>query len=108
MQSIIANKAYDAIFEKAKLVNRPDNPEPTITDLIEKIVEIRLGLIDTLKNLRSNLQVLESQSPTVLFEVEEYKRTAESKAINLESEVNRLREELRSIKDLLGPDEESA
>lgn len=85
-----------------------ESEEETFTSLVERIVEIRLGLIQTLNNLKQNLQALESERPSVLFEIEEFKKDAESRASELEVEVNELREELRSLKDLLGLGKETA
>jgi hypothetical protein len=82
--------------------------EQTVTVLIGKLTEIRLGLIQNLNNLRRNLEVLESERSGVLFEIGEFKRDAESKAVGLESEVNDLREDIRCLRDLLGLDKDSS
>jgi hypothetical protein len=82
--------------------------EQTVTVLIGKLTQIRLGLIQNLNNLRRNLEVLESERSGVLFEIGEFKRDAESKAVGLESEVNDLREDIRCLRDLLGLDKDSS
>jgi chromosome segregation ATPase len=93
---------------ESPVADQAESEEETFTSLVERIVEIRLGLIQTLNNLRQNLQALESERPSVLFEIEEFKKDAESRASELEVEVNELREELRSLKDLLGLGKETA
>ena len=46
--------------------------------------------------------ILETEQAGLLEEIEEFKRAAESRANALETEVNRLRQELKSLRDLLG------
>ena len=93
---------------ESPVADQAESEEEPFTSLVERIVEIRLGLIQTLNNLKQNLQALESERPSVLFEIEEFKKDAESRASELEVEVNELREELRSLKDLLGLGKETA
>ena len=50
--------------------------------------------------------MLETERWGLLVEIENLKKVAQSRANTLESEVNRLREELRSLKDLLGASED--
>jgi 4-diphosphocytidyl-2C-methyl-D-erythritol kinase len=54
-----------------------------------------------LTNLQQKLAILDSE-PALLTSLENAKRYAESRANDLEAEVNQLREELKAIKDLLG------
>jgi hypothetical protein len=82
--------------------------QPTFSGSAERIEEIRLGLIQTLNNLRINIEALETEKPTLLFEIEDRKKNAESRVIELELEVSQLREELKTFKDLLGFSEETA
>jgi len=74
---------------------------PTIGESADRLVEIQLGLKRDLANLHQKLEVLCSE-PELLTRIENAKRDAESRANNLEAEVNKLREELKAIKDLLG------
>jgi len=54
-----------------------------------------------LANLQQKLAILDSE-PALLTSLENAERYAESRANDLEAEVNQLREELKAIKDLLG------
>jgi chromosome segregation ATPase len=74
---------------------------------IEKIKEIQSGLTLTLNNLRQQIRRFESERPNVLCEIEGLKKDVESRASDLEVEVDQLRENLKSLKDLLGFSEES-
>jgi hypothetical protein len=56
------------------------------------------GLVERLRNL-------ENRRKNLLLEVEEFKKMADSKEKLLESEVDMLREEVRSLRVLLGVDE---
>jgi hypothetical protein len=72
--------------------------------LVERINSIREGLTQTLKALRVKIKTLETERGLLLTEVEELKRIAEMRASALEVEVNELRDEIRSIREVLGPD----
>jgi chromosome segregation ATPase len=80
----------------------------SVRSLVEKIMEIREGLIQTLTVLRDRLKTLETERSSLLLEIEKLKEAAESRADALEVEVHELREELRSLKELLGAVEETA
>ncbi len=81
-------------------------PEATnVKDLINKVKEIREGLVQTLRILREKMKTLETDRSSLLVEVEKFKEIAESRANSLEEEVNQLREEVKSLKELLGSSE---
>ncbi len=82
--------------------------EPTVSVLIGRLNEIRSGFRQNLDNLRRNLEVLESERSGVLFEIESVKKDAESKAVGLEVEISQLREDITSLKELLGLKTESS
>jgi len=82
--------------------------KPTVSVLSDRLNEIRSGLRQNLDNLRRNLEVLESERSGVLFEIEAVKRDAESKAVGLEIEISQLREDISSLKELLGLKKESS
>lgn len=91
---------------KSKFRARVDVPrEPaeqvSMVDLAEKVKSIREGLIQTLNTLRLRLKTLETERSVLLVEMEELKRTAESRAAALEDEVCQLREEVKSLRELL-------
>src|SRR3972149_1466344 len=79
-----------------------------VRSLIEKIKEIREGLVQTLTVLREKMKTLETERSSLLVEIEKLKKVAESRANDLEIEVNQLREELKSLRELLGSSEEIA
>jgi chromosome segregation ATPase len=83
-----------------------DEPGETgnVKDLVEKIKVIREGFVQTLKVLRGRMETLETERSTLLVEIEELKKVAESRADALENEVNQLREELKSLRELLASD----
>ncbi len=82
--------------------------DPTVSVLIGRLNEIRSGFRQNLDNLRRNLEVLESERSEVLFEIESVKKDAESRAVGLEMEISQLREDITSLKELLGLKKESS
>ncbi len=64
-----------------------------------------LDLMSTFKNVVEKLKTLESERRSLLLEIEELKKMADSKAKALENEVSMLREEVKSLRVLLGADE---
>jgi len=61
--------------------------------------------MNNLKNLVEKLRTLETERKNLLLEIEELKRMADSKAKALESEIGMLREEVKSLRVLLGAEE---
>ena len=74
----------------------------SVSDLVERIKGIREGFAETLATLRGRIRMLETERAGVLGEVDELKRDAESRADALEAEVERLREEVKSLRELFG------
>ena len=74
--------------------------------LVERLKEIREGLKRTLRGLREKIGRLETERASLLVDIEELKKVAEARANALEVDVKELREELRSLKELLGVSEE--
>ena len=67
-----------------------------------------IGCVKFMSNLKGvveRLRALENDRRNLLLEIEELKKMADSKAKALESEVGMLREEVRSLRVLLGADE---
>ncbi len=81
--------------------------DPTVSVLVGRLNEIQAGFRQNLENLRRNLEVLESERSEVLFEIESVKKDAESRAVGLETEISQLREDITSLKELLGLKTES-
>lgn len=60
------------------------------------------------KNLVERIKSLEAERRNLLLEIEELKKMADAKARALESEISMLREEVKSLRVLLGAEEEPA
>lgn len=74
----------------------------SIKDMVGRIKGIKEELMQTLMNLRDKIRTLETERANLMSEIEKLRGIAESRASALESEVNMLREEVRSLKDILG------
>ncbi len=87
--------------------NTKDEPkgELNIKGMAEKIKGIEGELTNTLKNLREKLKTLGTERSNLMLEIDGLKKMAEAKADALESEIGMLREEVKSLKQLLGVDE---
>lgn len=68
---------------------------------VARIKEVWVGLMQTLKSLREKIQMLETERKNLIEEVEALRSAAESRVVNLENEVNQMREEAKSLKELL-------
>jgi vacuolar-type H+-ATPase subunit I/STV1 len=78
------------------------NQTSNIKEAVSRINEVKAGLTQTLRILRKRIGTLESERAGLLEEASELRKTAELRANTLEDEVHDLREELKSLKDLLG------
>jgi regulator of replication initiation timing len=58
----------------------------------------------SLKNTFEKIKTLEAEKKNLLSEIEGLKKIADAKAVSLESEVGALREEVKSLKTLVGPE----
>lgn len=83
-------------------VKRGEEGELSIKGMAEKIKGIEGELVHTLKNLREKLKTLETERANLLLEIDGLKKMAEAKANALESEIGMLKEEVKSLKQLLG------
>jgi uncharacterized protein (UPF0335 family) len=66
---------------------------------------------ETMSNFKAiveRIRTLETERRNLMLEIEELKKMADSKAKALESEVSMLREEVKSLRVLLGAEEEPA
>jgi hypothetical protein len=59
------------------------------------------ALVSSFKNTIERIRALEAERGNLLLEIEELKRMADAKAKALESEINMLRDEVKSLRDLL-------
>jgi len=67
--------------------------------------EGRSEFMSNFKSVVEQLRNLENERKNLLLEIEELKKMADSKAKALESEVGMLREEVKSLRMLLGAEE---
>jgi uncharacterized protein (UPF0335 family) len=58
----------------------------------------------SLKNTIEKIKTLEAEKKNLLAEIEGLKKIADAKAVTLESEVGALRDEVKSLKTLVGPE----
>jgi uncharacterized coiled-coil DUF342 family protein len=58
--------------------------------------------MQTLKELREKIQSLEAERTRLVGEIETIRKTAEKRAVFLQNEVNRMREEAKSLRELTG------
>jgi hypothetical protein len=72
-----------------------------VAGLVERINNIRDGLSQTLKTLQLKIKTLETERCYLLTEMDELKRTAEQRAAALEAEVCQLREDVKSMREIL-------
>lgn len=61
--------------------------------------------MSALRNMVERIKGLEAERRNLLLEIDELKKMADSRAKALESEVNMLREEVKSLRILLGAEE---
>jgi uncharacterized protein YlxW (UPF0749 family) len=61
--------------------------------------------MNNFRNIVEKLKTLETERNNLLLEIDELKKMADSKARALESEVSMLREEVKSLRMLLGTEE---
>jgi len=87
---------------RAGAKNTEVKKELSIRGVAEKIKTIEGEFMNTLKNLREKLKTLGTERANLLLEIDGLKKMAEAKADALESEVGMLREEVKSLKQLLG------
>ncbi|MEM2971710.1 MAG: hypothetical protein QW270_04735 [Candidatus Bathyarchaeia archaeon] len=61
--------------------------------------------MSSIKSLAERLRALETERKNLLLEVEELRKMADARAKALESEISMLREEVKSLRILLGAEE---
>lgn len=92
---------------RARVDPERESKEATpVVGLVERINSIRDGLTQSLNTLRAKLKMLETERSSLLAEVSELKRTAEMRADALEAEVGQLRQEIKSMREVLSPSED--
>lgn len=74
----------------------------TLKGAVEEIKGINKGLVQTLGDLREKIEKLKAEKSELLEKIEELKRAGQEKANKLEEEVAHLREEVETLKEMLG------
>jgi hypothetical protein len=72
-----------------------------LKDLIVKVKEIHKGLEKTSASLKERIRLIETDRAGLLVEIENLKRAAESRAGALEIEIGQLRQDIKSLKEIL-------
>jgi hypothetical protein len=80
----------DSLFEK-----------PKFQELVDKLKEIQLGFRQNLSNLHQKLELLDSRTD-LQNNLDILRKDAQTRVSDLEVEVKRLREDLESVRELLG------
>jgi cell shape-determining protein MreC len=78
----------------------------TFNESVARLQEIQLGFKQVAANLHEKLELLDYE-PELHSGLEKLRKEVESRATDLEAEVKRLREDLKTIKSLLGYDFEN-
>jgi hypothetical protein len=87
----------------AEFEYEPDPQRLTICESVARLRQIQLGLKQAVCNLHEKLELLDSE-PSLHSSLEALREDMESRATNLENEVKRLREDLKTVKGFLGVD----
>ena len=87
-----------AVESEVKVTREPAN----LSVMVERIKGIKGELMQTLRNLREKIKTLETERANLMIEIDKLRKVAESRATALESEVGMLREEVKSLRELLG------
>ena len=74
----------------------------SVKNMVGRIKVIKGGLMQTLIVLRKKIKTLETERVNLMIEIENLRQVAESKVNALEGEVIMLREEVRSLRSILG------
>lgn len=104
-------KFFIGIFEcpecKSKFRSRVESAAkpaeiPRLQDLVVKVKGIQSGLVQAKLSLHEKISRLETERGSLMLELGDMQRDAESRAESLEKEICQLREEIKSLKELLG------
>jgi uncharacterized protein (UPF0335 family) len=74
-------------------------------------IELQIGketAMSSFKSIVEKIRALEAERRNLLLEIEELKKMADAKAKALESEINMLRDEVKSLRTLLSGEEQEA
>jgi hypothetical protein len=89
------------------ILNSKTSDRPKMEESIAKLKEIQICFEQNICSLHQKIAMLYS-TPELQNIFESLKKEAENRAMNLEAEVKKLREELKYIQELLGLDPENS
>jgi DNA repair exonuclease SbcCD ATPase subunit len=95
-----------ARFRSAVEIETELRETANIKNMVERIKDIKGELMQTLMNLREKINTLETERANLMVEIEKLRKVAESRVDALEGEVSTLRNDVKSLRDLLGYKEE--
>jgi len=75
-------------------------------NMLERIKGVKEVLMET-RNLGKKIKTLDTERANLMVEIEKLKKMAESKISALENEVTIMREEVKSLRELLGYSKET-
>jgi hypothetical protein len=93
-------------FRAAVMVRTKTAETANVKNMAEKIKSIKGELMQTLINLREKIKTLETERANLMVEIEKLRMGAEARVTALENEVGMLRNDAKSLRDLLGHEEE--
>ena len=95
-----------ARFRAAVAVEKRIEETANIKNMVERIRGIKSELMQTLVNLREKIKTLETERANLMVEIEDLRKVAEARVSALQDEVTMLKNDARSLRDLLGYQQE--
>ena len=93
-------------FRAAVAVEKRIEGTVSIKNMVERIRSIKGELMQTLANLREKIKTLEIERANLMVEIEDLRKVAEARVNALENEVMILKNDAKSLRDLLGYQQE--
>lgn len=97
---------FRAAVEPRPRLQKETETTADVKDMVDRIKGIKGELMLTLRNLRDKIKTLETERANLMLEIDKLRKVAESRVNALDSEVSMLRDEVKSLRDLLGYSEE--
>ena len=95
-----------ARFRAAVAAGKRIEETANIKNMVERIRGIKGELMQTLVNLREKIKTLETERANLMVEIEDLRKVAEARVSALEDEVTMLKNDAKSLRDLLGYQQE--
>ena len=90
-----------ARFRTAVEAEQKTGETVSIKSMVERIKGIQGELVQTLRNLRGKIKTLETERANLMIEIGNLRKAAEVRVNALENEVGMLREDVKSLRDVL-------